>query len=295
MNGIMNIIKPPGLSSAGLVNAVKNLTGERVGHAGTLDPEAAGVLPLLVGRATRLLDYLPGDEKEYIAEIAFTGATDTQDAQGKLVLEGRGRPGIVEMEKILPGFTGNIRQTPPAYSALKKNGVPLYRLARQGMEVVSESREIRIGSIRILSETPDGFMIRVVCSGGTYIRTLCHDIGMRLGYPAHMRFLLRTRCCGLDIGDSCLLEEVASARGTDEMDRFLLPMDLPLGRFARLDVTDAYYKQARNGAALSDEAFGRKVEEGLYRVYANGRLLGMGEKTGARTVFRVIVLDPAVA
>ena len=295
MNGIMNIIKPPGLSSAGLVNAVKNLTGERVGHAGTLDPEAAGVLPLLVGRATRLLDYLPGDEKEYIAEIAFTGATDTQDAQGKLVLEGRGRPGIVEMEKILPGFTGNIRQTPPAYSALKKNGVPLYRLARQGMEVVSESREIRIGSIRILSETPDGFMIRVVCSGGTYIRTLCHDIGMRLGYPAHMRFLLRTRCCGLDIGDSCLLEEVAGARGTDEMDRFLLPMDLPLGRFARLDVTDAYYKQARNGAALSDEAFGRKVEEGLYRVYANGRFLGMGEKTGARTVFRVIVLDPAVA
>ncbi len=287
MNGIINLIKPPGMSSGGLVSAVKHLTGERVGHAGTLDPEAAGVLPILVGRATRLLDYLPGDEKEYIAEAAFTGATDTQDAQGRLVRPGTGRPSLREMEAVLPSFTGEILQRPPAYSALKKNGVPLYRLARQGVEVVPEARKVRIGALCVIGETADGFLLRVNCSGGTYIRTLCHDLGVSLGRPAHMRFLLRTRSCGLDIGDSVMLEELA-AEGTG---RFLLPMDLPLGRFERLDVLPAFHKQARNGVALPDNAFERQIGTGMYRIYEAGLFLGMGEKHGDRTSFRVIVRD----
>ncbi len=292
MNGIINMIKPPGMSSGALVNAVKRWTGERVGHGGTLDPEAAGVLPILVGRATRLLDYLPSDRKEYIAEIAFTGATDTQDAQGRLILQGNGKPDRAAFEKTIGQFTGEILQRPPAYSALKKNGVPLYRLARMGNEVVTECRKTFIGAIEVLSETEDGFRFRVDCGGGTYIRTLCHDLGVALDHPAHMRFLLRTRACGLEIKDSLIPEEVADAAGKGTLEERMLPMDSLLAHFERLDASESFHKQARNGVSLPDEAFGRKVEPGVYRIYEAGRFLGMGERGPKHTAFKVIVRDP---
>ena len=130
MNGFLNLLKPPGMSSGTAVAIVKRLTGERVGHAGTLDPEAAGVLPIMVGRATRLLDYFVDKSKSYVAEIAFSGATDTQDAQGVVLEKGTRVPGREEILSVLPAFTGTIMQRPPAYSAVKRGGVPLYALAR---------------------------------------------------------------------------------------------------------------------------------------------------------------------
>ncbi len=291
MDGYFNVIKPPGMSSGAMVNEIKYLTGERCGHAGTLDPEAAGVLPIMVGRATRLLDYFSGGGKTYIAEAAFTGATDTQDAQGSMVLEGRGVPTEEEFRSILPRFTGEILQCPPAYSALKRNGVPLYKLARAGHEVVTEGRRTRVDSIRILRAAKDGFLIRVECGSGTYIRTLCHDFGTALDKPAHMRFLLRTRVGAFDIADASTLEEVRAAliekRGGD----LLLPCEFPLDSYPRLDVPPAFRKQAANGVALPVSLFGNVPAEQDHLVFLDGLFLGIVRRRGDVMRFRVIVRD----
>ncbi len=291
MDGFFNMLKPPGMSSGAMVNEIKYLTGERCGHAGTLDPEAAGVLPIMVGRATRLLDYFSGGGKEYIAEIAFAGATDTQDAQGVLIEKGRGVPGEDEIAVVLPQFTGDILQCPPAYSALKRNGVPLYKLARSGRTVVTESRPTRVDSIRLLRGEGDGFLIRVSCGGGTYIRTLCHDIGCALGRPAHMRFLLRTRVGAFEIGNAVTLEEMHKSRAEKRIEEHLLPCEYPLSSFPRLDVPRENRKQAVNGVALPASLFGDPEAGRQYLVRVDGLFLGIAERVGDVMKFRVIVRD----
>ena len=291
MDDFFNLLKPPGMSSGAMVNEIKYLTGERCGHAGTLDPEAAGVLPIMVGRATRLLDYFSGGGKEYIAEIAFTGATDTQDAQGSLVLEGRGIPGEEEVARVLPRFTGDILQQPPAYSALKRDGVPLYKLARSGKTVVTRPRPARIDSIRLLRRTGNGFLIRVSCGGGTYIRTLCHDIGQALERPAHMRFLLRTRVGVFGIEDAVTLEEMHRRGAEKRLEEKLLPCDFPMSGFPCLDVPAGYKKQAVNGVALPVKLFGGAEAGRQYLVRVEGEFLGIAERAGDVMKFRVIVRD----
>ena len=212
MNGFLNLLKPPGMSSGAAVACVKRLVGEKVGHAGTLDPEAAGVLPMMVGRGARLLNYFTDKSKRYIAEIAFAGATDTQDAQGTIVEPARGVPERAEIEAVLPRFRGAIFQCPPAYSALKRDGVPLYALARRGEMVETKARPTTIDELTLCEQvSPDGYMLEVACAEGTYIRTLYHDIGQALGRPAHMRFLLRTRHGGL-AGAAAIREACAKRR-----------------------------------------------------------------------------------
>ena len=291
MDGFFNLLKPPGMSSGAMVNEIKYLTGSRCGHAGTLDPEAAGVLPVMVGRATRLLDYFSGTGKEYIAEIAFTGATDTQDAQGSLILEGRGVPGEEEFTATLERFTGDILQQPPAYSALKRDGVPLYKLARAGKTVVTRPRPARIDSIRLLRRTGEGYLIRVSCGGGTYIRTLCHDIGMALDHPAHMRFLLRTRVGSFGIEDAVTLEEMHRCAAEKRPEEHLLPCEYPLSAFPCLSVPPGYKKQAVNGVALPAGLFGTVEAGRQYLVRVDGVFLGIAERTGDVMKFRVIVRD----
>ena len=291
MDGFFNLLKPPGMSSGAMVNEIKYLTGERCGHAGTLDPEAAGVLPIMAGRATRLLDYFSGSGKEYIAEIAFTGATDTQDAQGSLILEGRGVPCEEEIAMALPRFTGDILQQPPAYSALKRDGVPLYKLARAGKTVVTRPRPAHINSIRLMQRTGDGFLIKVSCGGGTYIRTLCHDIGQALGRPAHMRFLLRTRVGPFGIENAVTLEEMHLSAAEKRLEEHLLPCEYPLSGFPCLDVPATYKKQAVNGVALPVRLFGGAEAGRRYLVRVDGMFLGIAERTGDVMKFRVIVRD----
>ena len=193
MNGFLNVLKPPGVSSAAVVGRLKRLLHEKTGHAGTLDPEAAGVLPILLGRATRLLDYMAREDKEYIACISFLGSTDTQDAHGRIIEKSRGVPDRKAFCDAIAHFTGEIVQHPSVYSALKVNGVPMYRLARSGQPVQEKERRIRIDSIDVIDPCDSGYLIRVRCSAGTYIRTLCHDIGQAMDKPAHMGFLLRTQ------------------------------------------------------------------------------------------------------
>lgn len=279
MNGFINLLKPPGMSSGAAVAVIKRLTGERTGHAGTLDPEAAGVLPIMVGRATRLLDCFPDKSKSYTAEISFAGATDTQDAQGTVTEKAVRVPERAEIEAVLPAFRGIILQRPPAYSALKKNGVPLYQLARKGQAVETEARETEIRELTLGEKTgEDGYMLYVDCGSGTYIRTLCHDIGQALGAPAHMRFLLRTRHGAFDIARAATVEEVEQAAADGALESLLLPLDFPLAALPRLDLPEAYWKMGRNGAKLPAALLPELEEDRRCRIYAAGALLGVGRR-----------------
>jgi tRNA pseudouridine55 synthase len=278
MNGFINLLKPPGMSSGAVVAIVKRLTGERVGHAGTLDPEASGVLPIMVGRATRLLDCFPDHSKSYVAEIAFAGATDTQDAQGTIIEPKQSVPEREEILAVLPQFRGKIMQRPPAYSALKKDGVPLYALARQGKAVETQARETVINQLELGGRTgEDGYMLSIDCGSGTYIRTLCHDIGQALNAPAHMRFLLRTRHGAFSIENAVTVEEIMEA---GNLEKYLLPLDFPLGALPVLQLPENYWKLGRNGGKLPAELMPELNEKERCRVYADKEILGVAHKDG---------------
>lgn len=289
MNGFIDLIKPPGMSSGNAVAAVKRLTGEKVGHAGTLDPEASGVLPIMVGRATRLLNFFSEKEKTYIAEISFAGATDTQDAQGVLVEAGKGKPDSTAFEKACAAMTGEIDQCPPAYSAIKRGGTPLYKLARQGVEVKTEARKTWIYGIDLLDETAEGYLIRVRCGGGTYIRTLCHDLGQMLNRPAHMKFLLRTQVGYFDMEHAVTLEEMEQAKEQGTLEALLLPVDAPLQHLPRIDIADRFRKQVMNGVALPVDALGAQGMEGPIRVYLDEKLHGIARNVDGLMKFYVIL------
>ena len=281
MNGFINLLKPPGMSSGAAAAVVKRLTGERVGHAGTLDPEAAGVLPIMVGRATRLLDCFPDHSKSYVAEIAFAGATDTQDAQGTVIEPGVRVPDREEILAVLEQFRGTIMQRPPAFSALKKDGVPLYALARQGKKVETQARETLIRSLELGEKTgADGYMLSIDCGSGTYIRTLCHDIGQALGAPSHMRFLLRTRHGVFAIENAVTIEEVLEAAETGTLEKYLLPLDYPLGGLPALQLPENYWKLGRNGGKLPAALLPELNEKERCRVYALDELLGVAHRDG---------------
>ena len=283
MNGFLNILKPPGMSSGAVVAIVKRMTGERTGHAGTLDPEAAGVLPVMVGRATRLLEYFTDKSKSYTAEIAFTGATDTQDAQGEITEKCDHVPSREAIEAILPAFRGTILQRPPAYSALKRDGVPLYALARKGQMVETEARETEIRELILGQATArGGYMLHIDCGGGTYIRTLCHDLGKALGAPAHMRFLLRTRAGAFSIENAVTLEELKQ-HGTESS---LLPMDYPLMGLPELRLSESWWKLARNGGKLPANLMPELAENQRVRVYTN-ELNGVAHRAGSVIRFDV--------
>ena len=253
MNGFLNILKPPGMSSAAVVAAVKRLTREkRIGHAGTLDPEAAGVLPVMVGQATRLFDYLVEKEKTYVAECAFGQATDTQDAQGFVTEEGDAWPTLEQVRAAADALTGEIQQRPGIYSAVKQGGRPLYVLARKGREAEAPLRTVRIERIILHGETENhGVLMTVDCGRGTYIRSLCEDIGRLCGCPAHMRFLLRARTGAFDLETAMTLEEAATYRDEGTLAQKLLPLDWPLHHLPSLGVPEGMVRLARSGTALN--------------------------------------------
>jgi tRNA pseudouridine55 synthase len=210
MNGILLIDKPPGMTSHDVVRRVRRLLRtRRVGHTGTLDPLATGVLPIAVGEATRIVQFLMEGDKTYRAILKLGETTTTQDAEGE-VLERRPVEGITAETVIAAArsFEGVIRQLPPMYSALKKDGVPLYRLARQGIEVERESRAVRIDRLQILDVDLPLITLEVDCSKGTYVRTLCHDLGLVLGTGAHLLALRRTRSGSFTEADCVTLEQL---------------------------------------------------------------------------------------
>jgi tRNA pseudouridine55 synthase len=212
MNGILIIDKPQGLTSFDVVRQVRRLCKtRRVGHAGTLDPLATGVLPVAVGWATRLVEYMMAGEKSYQATMQLGVVTDTQDSEGQ-ILEEREWQHVdrAMLDQLIPEFVGTVDQLPPMYSALKKDGKPLYQLARQGIEVERKPRSVQIDSLVIDDFSLPHVTFTVRCSKGTYVRTLCHDLGQRLSCGAHMVALRRLSCGQFNSEACCTLEELQS-------------------------------------------------------------------------------------
>ena len=257
LNGVINFYKPPGMTSAQAVAFIKRLTGAKTGHAGTLDPEAAGVLPILLGKATRICEDLMDRPKQYLAEVAFGVSTDTQDAQGKVLDYNENYPSLAEVQAVLPQFTGSVSQLPPQYSALKVDGQTAYKLAREGKTARLAERTVVFYSIDLLSQTPkQGMLLRVRCGKGAYIRTLCHDLGQVLGCPAHMRFLLREESAGLMLDQAYTLQDLEEWQsGGFKKDQSMLTSILDvLPELPRYQVPKEFLGQAPHGVPIPLEA-----------------------------------------
>ncbi|MBQ6530646.1 MAG: tRNA pseudouridine(55) synthase TruB, partial [Clostridia bacterium] len=226
MNGIIIVDKPQGKTSHDIVYAIRRLTGiKKVGHTGTLDPMATGVLPICIGSATKVADMLTLSDKAYTAEFVLGKTTDTLDAEGEVLTESKVNVTGDEIRAAVMSFVGEIEQIPPMYSAIKQNGKKLYELARQGIEVERKPRKVTINSIDILEINGKTVTIDVSCSKGTYIRTLCADIGERLGTGAYMTKLRRTKTGIFAISESYTLEELGTLNELGTLKNVLIPID----------------------------------------------------------------------
>lgn len=280
--GFINLLKPPGMTSAYAVGFVKRtLNTAHIGHAGTLDPQAAGVLPLMIGKATRLFDYLQDKEKRYICEIAFGSETDTLDAQGIVTKTGNNYPTIEALGAALPRFIGAQLQRPPMVSAIKVDGRRMYDVAREGGTVALEERPVTVHSLRCLYETKEhGAMLDIRSSKGFYVRSLCRDLGQALGCPAHMRFLLRAKSGVFSLDTAVTLEELATAASEQRADQVLLPMDYALGHIPRVEIPQRLFHELANGIPLPKSHFPALPQEQPLRLYMGDTLLAIGEIRG---------------
>ena len=289
-NGILVVDKPSGWTSMDVCAKLKGLFQERrVGHAGTLDPMATGVLPVFLGRATRAVEFAAESEKEYIAALRLGVITDTQDITGSVLETRPVAAGREELEAVLERFRGEIAQVPPMYSAVKIGGRKLYELARKGTEVERPSRRVTIRALEVLEEAdvrrdapcgfepePDTWFLRVACSKGTYVRTLCHDIGRALGCGGCMSGLRRTMAAGFKLEDALPLEQVLQAEGPASL---LLGVDAYFADRPVLILKPPAEKKVRNGMSL----FLPETPDGEYRVYgAEGTFLALSRMERGR-------------
>ena len=252
MCGLLLINKPSGITSFGVVAKIRKLTGEKhVGHTGTLDPMATGVLPVLVGRATKLCDYMLCADKSYFAEIRLGVETDTFDITGNVTRQSPVSVTEADIDRVLSSFQGETDQVPPMFSAIKKDGVRLYRLARKGGSVSIPARRINVFSIKRESELDSSFRFSFSCkvSKGTYIRALCRDIGAALGTPAVLTSLCRTATSGFDLSSCISLDELNS----ENINGYLLPASRAVSELRGIGVTKAQALRFSNGGSLSFE------------------------------------------
>ncbi len=277
IDGILNLDKPRGMTSFEVVAALRRLSGERkAGHGGTLDPEATGVLPICLGKATRLVEFLAGANKAYRAEIELGIVTDTYDATGKIV--GRGDASALsraDVEAAAASFRGSIEQIPPMYSAIKYQGVPLYRWARAGVEVPRKAREVEFYRIDILEWRTPLLILEVECSKGTYIRSLAHDLGGKLGCGAHLRNLVRLRSGPFYIGDAVTITQIEIAFRNGHWLGLIHPIDVAVLHLPPITVTDDDERAIVNGC-LVPRAQEERPSVGLSRAYStDGRFIAI--------------------
>ena len=261
-NGIVIMDKPAGWTSMDVCAKLRGiLKTKKIGHAGTLDPMATGVLPVFVGQATRAVSFAEGGEKEYVAGLRLGRTTNTQDTEGQTLTQSPVTVGREELEAVLPRFTGEIIQIPPMFSAIKINGQKLYDLARQGKEVERKARAVTIFALEVVEQVSEtDYILRIRCSKGTYVRTLCHDIGQALGCGGCMFSLRRTMAAGFTLDESVTLEQMqeggeALLRPTDSLFR-----DRPDYRLK----TEKQEERCRNGNPFFIQ---ENLPEGEYRIY----------------------------
>ena len=281
--GILLLDKPQGITSHDAVGLVRRALGtKQVGHTGTLDPLATGLLCVLAGRAVKASDLLVSDRKRYTARIKFGISTDTGDVTGKVVESGGRIPDIEEVRKAADAFPREYEQIPPMYSAIKVDGKKLYELARKGVTVERQPRPVSIYSFSV-SETDekDEFILDVECSSGTYIRTLCEDLGRSIGTCATMSALRRTAACGFDVFDAVTPERLADAAAEGRAHELLLPLELAFRDIPALRVSAFYEKLLRNGCRVETAKIpgAATAASNRFRLYSeNGEFFAIGEK-----------------
>ena len=274
ISGILNVNKEVGISSNKCVSLVKKaLNTRKVGHTGTLDLEAYGVLPIVIGKATRVSDYLMDDKKEYITEAVFGKRTDTLDYSGEVL----DTSDIVfdkdQLLEVMEGFKGEITQIPPMYSAIKVNGQKLYDLARKGVEIERKVRKVSIYEFEILEYEFPKAKFKITCSKGTYIRTLIDDLGDKLGSFAYVDSLCRSKVGNFFIENSVKSQDLLSM-DKDQLLSKLKPVDFALSSYKKVTLPNTYYKQAINGMTMLVENY---YEDELVRVYIDDEFIGLAK------------------
>ncbi|WP_434304088.1 tRNA pseudouridine(55) synthase TruB [Clostridium botulinum] len=277
MDGVINVLKPKGITSFDVVRDIRKIAKiKKVGHTGTLDPLASGVLPVCIGKATKIVDYIMDGTKTYRVEMKLGTTTDTYDREGTVLEEKEVSVSSTEVEKAIEKYKGDIEQVPPMYSALKINGQKLYDLARKGIEVEREARKIQIHDICILSIDLPYIIFDVKCSKGTYIRSLCFDIGNDLGSGAVMWNLERLEASPFNIKEAIKLEDL----NEENIKQFITPIDEALKDYEKLYLDKKFEKLVLNGVILKDRRVLDNIEENkLYRTYIeDDNFIGLGMK-----------------
>jgi tRNA pseudouridine55 synthase len=264
INGIIIVDKPAGWTSHDVVAKLRGaLKIKRVGHGGTLDPLATGVLPVFIGRATRAAEFCENAEKEYLACLRLGLVTDTQDIMGAILSDRAVSLSSVELSAVIPRFIGAQKQIPPMYSAIKLEGKKLYELARRGIDVPRPPRDIFISTIELLGGNGRDYTIRIVCSKGTYIRTLCHDIGAALGYGGAMSSLCRVRAGAFRIDNAHSINDILTAVSSGNIDKYILPIDSIFSQYPSAKLCDVETRRIKNGAPCRAD----NLSNGRYRFY----------------------------
>lgn len=301
MTGIICLDKPSGLTSFGAVARMRRIASEKkIGHCGTLDPMATGVLPLLLGGATRFLELLPESGKAYRAKIRLGIVTDTLDITGTVLEECPASVTTAQMLAVLEEFRGDIMQVPPMYSAISRNGVRLYELARQGIEIEREARPVTISRLELVGadEQVQEFELNVECSKGTYIRSLAQDIGEKLGCGAVLTDLCRTFAAGFSLEQCVTLEQAQQLKEENRLNECLIPLEKALEVYPMVFVTQAQARRFSNGGGLSlDRLSLPQGTSGYVRVFGEDLFLGLGEvcsEIQELSVKRVFVREGAV-
>lgn len=294
IHGIVNIKKEKGFTSHDVVAKLRGIVGQKkIGHTGTLDPDATGVLPVCLGKATKLCDMLTDKNKTYETVMLLGKTTDTQDISGTVLFEEK-VDGIDEetVKKCISGFVGDYMQVPPMYSALKVNGKKLYELARQGIEVERKARPVTIFEINIMEMDLPRVRMEVSCSKGTYIRTLCHDIGQKLGCGACMEELIRTKVSRFELADGFTLAQVQEMKEANRLEEIVVPIDVMFEEYDAVTLKKEYVAFAYNGNFFLPKHISEKIElrEGKHvRVYdEEGRFIAIYMFDQERCLFQIV-------
>lgn len=289
MDGFVNVLKPSGMSSNYAVVGVRRLLprGVKTGHMGTLDPAAAGVLPVGVGFGARLFNYVIDKEKVYRAELTLGIETDTQDAEGRVTARRSVGVGSADILAVIPRFVGDVMQTPPAYSAIVKDGRKLYSIAREGGDASVPQRPVHIERIELKEQTGEhSYLLEITCGRGTYVRTVCADIGAALGCGGCCTFLLRRKAGCFTLENSVPLDDLRPGEVP------LLPVDLPIMHMPRADAGEALRQAVRNGTPLPARrwSFESAPQEGEpLRAYLADRFVGVARLAGGVVRFEALL------
>lgn len=278
MDGIINIYKLKEWTSHDIVAKIKRITGEKVGHTGTLDPLAQGVLPILIGKGTQCSKYLVNHDKKYRVELKLGKRTETLDAEGKIIEEKEIPQNMLEqsnksnIEKTLKTFEGEIEQKPPIYSAIKVKGKKLYEYARKGQEVEIPTRKITIYSIELkqIKKEENIIIFDVYCSKGTYIRTLCEDIAKKLNTIGYMQNLLRIQVGEFNIKDSITLT-MEDKTDLENIEKNIITIEKIFSKYPKVNIEQSKIKHFLNGVKIT-----QNLEDGIYRIYTNNKFIGTG-------------------